>query len=579
MSNSLLNTTAVQHLSVSNYKVVELIGTGGMANIYKAVQLSLDRLVALKIMHPHLTMDEGFVARFEKEAKQAAQLQHENIVSIIDYGSENGVYYIAMEHIDGKNLRQILEKQRRLPLEICLLICHQVAEGLKYAHSHNLVHRDIKPANIILSSDGRVLITDFGIAKGNDDLSITATGQMIGSPAYMSPEQAAGKHTDHRSDLFSLGIILYEVIAGEKPFRGESYQAMVASIMSARPEPMQKLRVDVNPELEELVAKSLVKDVDSRYQNAEDFADSLYTQLQRFKIPPVKKLISSFLKNPIKVTEKLRTEKISNHMESALYFLTMGEGRLKEARKEFQEVLRFDKNNKSARDYLAKLQSQSPPGKKSASPQTYIKLKQWHLAVGGGIILALILILLFSSGKDTAEKSTDSSKTSEQISTPVENNTVDANNDKTSGADSDNKNSAEDTKTTDDIGTEDSSAKKDNKTTNDNAVDKKKTETTTKKTTKTNNTTTKKSDKKNSDFNYPNQEIGEYGMVAAKTNVPAEIYIDLTRYGKTNGPPIKLAPGRHFVEIKADGYRRMTRRIFTENGKTINMEIDMISDR
>jgi len=369
MENNLTTTLPVDTFSIDNYKVVELIGSGGMANIYKAIQLSLDRPIALKIMHQHLTREEGFVMRFEKEAKLAAQLQHENIVAIIDYGSDKGVYFIAMEHIDGKNLKEILSKQSRLPLEICLLISQQIAEGLKYAHVHNLIHRDIKPSNIILSHDGRVMLTDFGIAKGCDDLTITSTGQMIGSPAYMSPEQAAGRPIDHRSDIFSLGIIMYEIISGQKPFNGGTYQEMVQSIMSQQPESLQRLRIDVNPEIEAQVMKALVKDADSRYQSVEEFADRIYAELQRYKIPPVKKLISSFLSNPIKITNKLRTDKISNHMESALYYVTMGEGRLKEAEKEFQEVLRYDKNNKSAKEYLKKLRAQIDRSEAKTSPK------------------------------------------------------------------------------------------------------------------------------------------------------------------------------------------------------------------
>lgn len=554
IESTALRKNAIDRLSISNYRILELIGSGGMANIYKAIQLSLDRPVALKIMHQHLSLNEGFVARFEKEAKQAAHLHHENIVSIIDYGRENGEYYIAMEYVDGRNLKELLASQKRLPLEISLLICQQVAEGLKYAHNQNLVHRDIKPANIILSNDGRVMITDFGIAKGDDDLSITATGQMIGSPAYMSPEQAAGRLMDHRSDIFSLGIILYEIIAGEKPFKGDTYQAMVASIISRTPEQLRKTRVDVNDEIQELVERAITKDVESRFQSAEDFSDAVSVQLERFKIPPARKLISSFLKNPSKMTEKLRTEKVSSHMESALYFLAQGESRLKDARREFEDVLRFDKNNKSAKKYLARLESHISTPVTSADEMKSDRhsrlLRILAIAVIAVAILASILLIPRHKDEGGAQKGESSSVESKKTG-------------KQGGENS----------------------KKEAST----ASKAKSPETASKTTTGTKSTKTESGGKpkstqtatsrKGGSYNYPDQSLKEYGTLTVKTNVPAEVHIDGKKYGSTNGPPIKLKPGRHFVEIEADGYRRMTRRIFTEKGKPTDLKIDLAQER
>lgn len=553
MSKSLTKTLPLDNFAVENYKVLELIGSGGMANIFKATQLSLDRPIALKIMHQHLTVNEEFITRFEKEAKQAAQLQHENIVSIIDYGSDKNIYYIAMEYVEGKNLREILARQKRLPLEICLLICHQIAEGLKFAHNHNLIHRDIKPSNIILSNDGRVLLTDFGIAKGGDDLTITATGQMIGSPAYMSPEQAAGRPMDHRSDIFSLGIILYEIIAGMKPFNGDTYEAMVASIMSTEPEPLQKLRVDVNPEIDELVSKALVKVVDSRYQSAEDFSDGIYKELQRYKIPPVKKLISGFLKNPIKVTDKLRAEKISNHMESALYYVTMGEGRLKEAKKEFQEVLRFDKKNKSAKEYLKKLEAHSAKPEQKGRADKVLNFKKWQIYSAAGALLGIlfVIILVFSSGGDQ-NKPFGQNSIEPQL-TPADSAGI-PNNKATGKSSIDSLQGKSKPPTIKDQKSQTSEEKL--------IVKKKK----------------PKSKKTSNKFNYPNQNLKEFGTLNVKTNVSANIFVDKIAYGKSNGPAIRLTPGRHFIEIKADGYRRMTRRIFSENGKPVDIKINLIDE-
>ena len=562
MNDTLVKSLVIEKISIANYKIVEMIGRGGMANIYKAIQLSLERPVALKVMHPHLSLDEGFVARFEQEAKQAAQLHHENIVSIIDYGQEYGSYYIAMEFIDGTNLREIIKKQKRLPLEICFLICHQVAEGLKFAHSHNIIHRDIKPANIILSDDGRVMLTDFGIAKAANDLTITSTGQMIGSPAYMSPEQAAGRPVDRRSDIFSLGIILYESIAGVKPFKGDTYQAMVASIMSEKAEELKKLRVDVNQEIEAIMDKAIAKDPQSRYQSIDEFADDIYAILEKFKLPPARKLMTSFLKNPSKMTEKLRTEKISNHMESALYYLTLGEGRLKDARKEFAEVLRYDRNNKSAKRYLSRLaehQALSSQGFKKGKGYITLRIRDILMAFLALSVISLGLWMIKGEKPWKQKAGVASTGTLSRSSKP------DAGNGQ---KDQSGESAADD------------AAKKSEKKSGSSSAGSSKEAgggSTAQPVVKKEKKPVAKS--KKSVYNYPEQNLKEYGLLSVKTNVLADVYIDMTKYGASNGPAIKLEPGRHFVEIKADGFRRMTRRIFTEKDKQVDLSIDLIPER
>jgi len=297
-----MGKTNLAQRKIANFDMKELIGSGGMANIYRGIQLSLDRPVAIKLLHEHLISNAGFVVRFENEAKQAAQLAHPNIVAIIDYGHHENEYFIAMEYIDGQNLKEILTRIERLPLEVALLIACKVAEGLNYAHSMGLIHRDIKPANIMLSTDGRVMITDFGIAKHPNDLSITTTGQMVGSPAYMSPEQAAGRPPDKRCDIFSFGIVLYEMIVGQKPFNGDSYQAMMTSIISGKVKRPSKNRSDISDSLEKIILKSLKKDIESRYQTVEELEKDLVQEIKSFIISSETKLISDFVKNPISTT-------------------------------------------------------------------------------------------------------------------------------------------------------------------------------------------------------------------------------------------------------------------------------------
>jgi len=523
-----------------------------MANIYKGVQLSLDRPVAIKLMHPHLTLNEGFVVRFENEAKQAAQLVHPNIVAIIDYGHQGNEYFIAMEYIDGQNLKEIMTRTKRLPLEIALLIARKVVAGLKYAHSNGLIHRDIKPANIMLSSDGRVMITDFGIAKNHNDLSITATGQMIGSPAYMSPEQAAGRPIDHRCDIFSLGIVLYEIITSEKPFKGDTYQEMMTSIISGNVITPSQLRVDVTPEIENVISKAMKKDIESRYQDTEELASDIEHLLESFVIPSPKKLISEFLKNPIRTTEKLRSDRISKHMESALYLVNLGHGRLDDAVKEFENVLRFDKNNKLAKENLERLKL-NQIGFNENEPSKIKKLRLRMLVSACAVAVVSILLLIFASGNKPNNESSGmdiNNVVNENIATvplpPAEQSA------KLSGFNSNRK--------------ADESASSKQKT----AQNKSRTVAKSKK-----NVVKKTSGM----FNYPNQNISEYGLLKIVSIPSATFSIDAREYGKTGGPLVKLSPGRHTIIIKARGHKTEKKRIFTEKEKTESINVKLKPDK
>jgi serine/threonine protein kinase len=546
MLDNSLTSTIITNRAIANYRLVELKGSGGMANVYKAIQLSLERPVALKVMHPHLQSNEAFIARFEKEAKRAAMLQHENIVSIIDYGSDNGEYYIAMEFIDGISLSEMLKKQPRMPLEISLYICHQVAEGLKYAHSMNIIHRDIKPANILLSIDGRVLITDFGIAKAGGDLSITSTGQVIGSPAYMSPEQAAGKTLDHRSDLFSLGIILYETISGERPFKGETYQYMVTSIMSDLPQPLGELRTDVNPEINSLVQKALIKPADSRFQSADDFSEAVFTQLDNFKIPSGRKMMAEYLKNPIKVTQKLRADKISDHLESALYFLAVGEGILAEARREFQDVLRFDKNNNEAKKHLSRLESHLNGEK---SHKRFID-RRLNIGISYWLAIVAITVLIFSVVSLMSPENSPIQQPSMAMPSIVINTTPDKEllsfipeSQKTDAAKKEiKKTRLSDGKFADSMATM---------------------------------TATTLSHPDVTAYNYPDQSMVRYGTLKVLTDILARMRIDSQDYSWTNGPPVMLSPGRHIIIVSADNLPEIKKRVYIIKGQSDTLKINL----
>ena len=206
----------------NRYEILEIIGKGGMATVYKAQDQVLKRYVAIKVLREEFTTDEEFIRRFNTEAQSAASLAHQNIVSIYDVGHQDKIYYIVMELIQGKTLKQIIDEDGVLPWKWSLNIAIQIASALEVAHKNNIIHRDIKPHNIIITEDGIAKVTDFGIAKAVSNSTITAFGTTIGSVHYFSPEHARGGYTDAKSDLYSLGVVMYEMLTGRVPFDADT---------------------------------------------------------------------------------------------------------------------------------------------------------------------------------------------------------------------------------------------------------------------------------------------------------------------------------------------------------------------
>jgi serine/threonine-protein kinase len=265
----------ISHLG--RYEIVGEIGQGAMGVVYKATDPLIDRIVAIKTITLSLALDEReeYEARFYQEAKAAGRLSHPNIVTIYDVGRSGDVAYIAMEFLQGRELRDILNDKQLLPVDQVIDIVAQVAVGLSYAHEHGIVHRDIKPSNIMVSHDGHAKITDFGIARMASAGVRTQTGMVLGSPKYMSPEQVMGKQTDQRSDIFSLGVMLYEMLTGQPPFMGENVNAIMYQTLNAIPQQPSSLNTAVPDMLNFIVAKALAKDLEHRYQNAKDLANDL----------------------------------------------------------------------------------------------------------------------------------------------------------------------------------------------------------------------------------------------------------------------------------------------------------------
>jgi len=262
---------------LGRYEILAELGQGSMGVVYKARDPVLDRVVAIKTINLNLPKDElaDYEARFYQEARAAGGLNHANIVTIYDIGKSGRVAYMAMEFLEGDELRAILSAGQPLPAVQALDVAWQVAEGLAYAHERHIVHRDIKPANIMVVRDGLVKITDFGIARMRTNDVKTMTGMILGSPKYMSPEQVAGKRADHRSDLFSLGVVLHEMLTGQAPFYADSVHGTMYQVLNTTP-PAPSVRIPDLPEIVDLiVAKALAKNVEERYQSAVDMASDL----------------------------------------------------------------------------------------------------------------------------------------------------------------------------------------------------------------------------------------------------------------------------------------------------------------
>jgi serine/threonine protein kinase len=344
--------------SFRGFRIIEKIATGGMATIFKAHQESLDRVVVVKELFPHMAADEGLIARFEREAKTAARLQHENIVGVIDFGKEDDFYFIVMEYVEGTNLDTLM-KQLQIPYEIALIIFHETVKGLDYAHSMGLIHRDIKPSNVLFSKKGEVKLADFGLARHGEKMtSLTMTGTVMGTPSYMSPEQAMGKVVDARSDIFSLGVMGYEIFAGRKPFGGDSYAAVVHAIMNEEPEPLQKENPVVPDEIARMIERCLHKDQTKRYQELSTMRRELEGYIEELGILRLKRHLPPFAQDPQGYSEVLRKKEVAKYLDLGSYYMNLGLGKIDDAIREFKRVLHLDPSNEAAEKNYQKLLNQ-----------------------------------------------------------------------------------------------------------------------------------------------------------------------------------------------------------------------------
>ena len=242
------------------YEIIEHVGSGGMADVYKAHDRILDRIVAVKILHAQLASDEEFLRRFQQEAQGAARLSHPNIVSIYDVGEDQNCHYIIMEYIAGETLKTLIQREGPLSVDLSLRIAREIACALAHAHANHLVHCDIKPHNILVTSDGRVKVADFGIARAITSTTMTYDGNVVGSVHYFSPEQAKGTKITPKSDVYSLGIVLYEMLTGRLPFHGETTVSVALKHLQEEPLALRQIDSQIPPIVEAIVFKALTKD-------------------------------------------------------------------------------------------------------------------------------------------------------------------------------------------------------------------------------------------------------------------------------------------------------------------------------
>ncbi|MGH2663399.1 MAG: Stk1 family PASTA domain-containing Ser/Thr kinase [Actinomycetota bacterium] len=259
------------------YEIDAPVGTGGMATVFRGTDTVLGRTVAVKLLADRFVRDEQFVTRFRREAQAAAGLNHPNVVSVYDTGDDGDAHYIVMEYVEGRTLADVLRDEGAVSPIQAVAIVDQVTRALEAAHEQGLVHRDVKPGNILLTDGGAVKVTDFGIARAATDETLTQTGIILGTASYLSPEQARGQAVDARSDIYSLGCVLFEMLTGQVPFTGDSAMAVAYQHVNENPEPPSRMRDDVPAELDEIVMTAMAKDPGHRYPTAGEFRKALLT--------------------------------------------------------------------------------------------------------------------------------------------------------------------------------------------------------------------------------------------------------------------------------------------------------------
>jgi eukaryotic-like serine/threonine-protein kinase len=270
----------IGELLAGRYELQDVVGSGGMSSVYRARDTVLERTVAIKILHEHFSDDPEYVERFRREARALAQLNHPNIVTVIDRGEFEGRQFIVFEHVEGENLKELVDREGQLPVDQALALVHQVARGLAFAHEHGIVHRDVKPHNVLIDQDGVAKVTDFGIARSLEPADgLTETGTLLGTSEYIAPEQASGHRVDERSDQYSLAAVLYELLTGDPPYKGDNFMAVAMKHIQQPVPSVRDTRPDVSPRLDAIVARAMAKRPEDRFPSTEAMTAALEAAL------------------------------------------------------------------------------------------------------------------------------------------------------------------------------------------------------------------------------------------------------------------------------------------------------------
>ena len=350
-------------IKIDGYDSLEQIAVGGMAAVYKARKISIDKIVAIKVLFPYLANDESFIERFQREAKSAAQVQHENIVNVVDFGESDGCYYIVMEYYDGVTVADLLKDQTRIPLDISVSILLDVCLGLESAHAKDIIHRDIKPANIIFTRQGGIKVADFGLAKKFDSMTVvTQPGKVLGTPAYMSPEQAAGENVGPQSDIFSLGVVAFELFCHKRPFEGSSYSEVLEKIQTFTPPSIVDENPLVQPDFENIVKKMLEKDLTRRYKDVFEVIAEIEVATDKFDIKRDRRRLKKYILDPIAYEKAFNEKMIVKCLSQGTFYMQKGATHLSDAMREFKRILFLDPSNERARKHLSRLISESNSG-------------------------------------------------------------------------------------------------------------------------------------------------------------------------------------------------------------------------
>ena len=344
------------------YELQELVGSGGMSSVYRALDRLLERNVALKILHPHFVDDEEYVERFRREARAVAQLSHPNIVTVIDRGEADGQQYIVFEYIDGASLKQLIDRTGPLPTRRAIELTLQVADALCFAHQAGLVHRDIKPQNVLVTDDGEAKVTDFGIARSLDvEHGVTQTGTVLGTSNYLSPEQARGQTVTPSTDVYSLGVVVYELLTGEVPFPGDNFVAVAMKHINEPPPSLLERRPDVPLRLVDAVERALAKDPAERFPSMEAFATELRACLAGLGEPDAAR--TSILSGPVVRESAPRRARAGRRTRRPLYALILLVG----AAGAVAVALVLSRSNGPARDNSSQGTGRNAPVSLSAS--------------------------------------------------------------------------------------------------------------------------------------------------------------------------------------------------------------------